>query len=68
VADVALSTRTDKVYPSEAVVTVGDEQNKAMADQLTTAAKERLLNRAGKLAPAHLRAVEEAVRLQLGLG
>ena len=65
---VPLTTQTDRVYPSEALVTVGKKQNKAMADQITTASKERLLNKAGKLSRSDLRAVEEAVRIQLGLG
>jgi mRNA interferase MazF len=65
---VPLTSQTGKVYPSEAMVTVGKKQNKAMADQLTTASKQRLLNKAGKLSRADLRAVESAVRVQLGLG
>ena len=65
---VPITTQTDRVYPSEALVTVGKKQNKAMADQITTASKERLLNKAGKLSRSDLRAVEEVVRIQLGLG
>lgn len=64
---VPLTSRTGKVYPSEAVVTVGKKQNKALADQLTTASKHRLVNKAGKLSRADLRAVENAVRVQLRL-
>ena len=63
---VPLTTQTDKVYPSEAVVTVGRKKSKAMADQLTTASKARLISRVGKLSRSDLRAVEEAVRVQLG--
>ena len=65
---VPLATQTDPVYPSEALVMVGKRRNKAMAAQLTTASKERLLNKAGKLSRSDLRAVEAAVRVQLGLG
>jgi mRNA-degrading endonuclease toxin of MazEF toxin-antitoxin module len=38
-----------------------------MADQLTTVNKERLDNRAGRLSQKHLKAVEEAIRVQLAL-
>ena len=64
---VPLTSQTGRVYPSEALVTVGARQSKAMADQLTTASKQRLLNRVGQLSGADLRAVEAAVRVQLGL-
>ncbi len=64
---VPLTSQTDRVYPSEALVTVGERQSKAMADQLTTASKQRLLNRAGRLSETDLGLVEAAVRTQLGL-
>ena len=64
---VPLTTQTGRIYPSEALVTVGKQQSKAMADQLTTASKQRLLNRAGQLSTSDLHAVEAAVRVQLGL-
>jgi mRNA-degrading endonuclease toxin of MazEF toxin-antitoxin module len=38
-----------------------------MADQLMTVAKERLVNRAGRVAPQELREVERAMRVQLAL-
>ena len=61
-----LTSQTSRAYPSEALVTVGKRQSKAMADQLTTASKRRL-NQAGRLSKANLQAVEAAVRVQLGL-
>ena len=64
---VPLTTKVGRVYPSEAVVMLNDRQNKAMADQLTTASKHRLINRAGKLTNADMRKVEHAVKVQLGL-
>ena len=64
---VPLTSQAGRVYPSEALVRVGKQQSKAMADQLTTASKQRLLNRAGQLSGPDLRAVEAAVRVQLGL-
>lgn len=64
---VPLTSQTARIYPSDALVTVGGRQSKAMADQFTTASTERLMNRAGTLSADDLRAVEAAVRIQLGL-
>jgi mRNA interferase MazF len=65
---VPLTTRVDRVYPSEAVVTLAGRPVKAMADQLTTVAKSRLSNQSGRLSPSDLERVERVVMLQLGLG
>jgi mRNA interferase MazF len=46
---------------------LNDKQNKAMADQLTTVSKLRLINRAGRLTDADMRKVEHAVKVQLDL-
>ena len=64
---VPLSRQTEKVYVSEAVVTLQGRQAKAMADQLTTASKKRLGECLGALSPADLRAVENAVLLHLAV-
>ena len=64
---VPLSSQTARVYPSDALVSVGGQASKAMADQLTTASKRRLVGRLGILADSDLRAVEAAIRIQLGL-
>jgi mRNA interferase MazF len=64
---VPLSSRVDRLYPSEVVVTVNGKPHKAMADQLTTVSKLRLSNRIGKLAASNLVQVERVVKLQLDL-
>lgn len=64
---VPLTTNVRRLYPSEARVTVGEAEHKAMADQLTTVSKRRLTNRAGRLSQEDLRKVERAIRTQLGL-
>lgn len=64
---VPLTTRTDKLYPSEAYVKVGGRRGKAMADQLTTASKSRLLRRMAALTADELVEVERAIRTQLAL-
>ena len=63
---VPLTSNVKRVYPSEAVV-VNEIVNKAMADQLTTVSKQRLINQAGVLSDDDMRKVEHAVRVQLGL-
>jgi mRNA interferase MazF len=64
---VPLTTNVARLYPSEASVYVEDRQNKAMADQLTTVSKQRLLNQVGKLSISDLEKVDRAVKIQLGL-
>lgn len=64
---VPLTSNLDRLYPSEAYVTFDGQQRKAMADQLTTASKQRLIRRAGIAGRSDLEAVERALRIQLGL-
>lgn len=58
----------ERVYPSEALVTLRGKPAKAMADQLTTIGNARLIDLAGRLSPSELHRVELAVMAQLGLG
>lgn len=64
---VPLSTNVSSIYPSEAKVTLNGKPCKAMADQLTTISKLRVLNREGKLSNSDMEKVDEAIRKQLGL-
>ena len=64
---VPLSSKTDKLYPCEARVTVEGGESKAMADQVMTVSKERLTERVGALSPHELHGVDMAMRIQLGL-
>ena len=64
---VPLTTTVDRLYPSEALVTVRRKQHKAMADQLTTVSKRRLQSRAGRLSKIDMGAVEQAIKVQLEL-
>jgi mRNA interferase MazF len=64
---VPLTTNVDRLYPSEAFVTVRGKKHKAMADQLTTVSKSRLDNRVGRLSKADMTAVEDAIKVQLDL-
>lgn len=62
-----LTSNVDRLYPSEALVTVRRKRHKAMADQIATVSKVRLQNRVGRLSEADVGAVEQAIRVQLGL-
>jgi mRNA interferase MazF len=64
---VPLTTRVERVFPSEALVIVRGKKHKAMADQLTTVSKARLKNRVGRLSKEDLKRVEQAIQVQLGL-
>ncbi len=64
---VPLTTRVDRLYPSEAYVTVAGRRSKAMADQLATVSKRRLQSRMGRLGHEDMVALERALKVQLGL-
>jgi len=64
---VPLTSNIDKLYPSEAYAMLNGKQSKAIADQLTTVSKLRLINIEGKLSAADLQKVEQAIRTQLDL-
>ena len=63
---VPLTSNTERLYPSEAYVTIKNRQSKAMADQLTTVSKARLLKCIEKIKIAELRSIERAIKVQLG--
>lgn len=64
---VPLTSRTNHLYPSEALVVLEGKKSKAMADQLATVSKLRLFNRVGILTEDDMRKVEEAVKIQIGI-
>ena len=64
---VPLTSNTERVYPSEALVTVAGRQSKAMADQITTVSKLRLIKKVGTLSSEDMLQLERAIRVQLAL-
>jgi mRNA interferase MazF len=64
---IPLTSSTGRVYPAEALVNVGGHDSKAMADQLTTVAKQRIKDRLGVLSRADMQAVDRVIKIQLGL-
>jgi mRNA interferase MazF len=64
---VPVSSQTAKIYPGETLVTLNGEKRKAMADQITTASKQRLQSRVGILSLTDMKALEGAILFQLGI-
>lgn len=64
---IPLTSKVQRLYPSEASVTVRGKKHKAMADQLTTVSKMRLENSVGRLSKTGMKGVEQAITVQLGL-
>jgi mRNA interferase MazF len=64
---VPISSHVGRLYPAEAYVTVNGERRKAMADQITTASKARLMRQLGALSKDDMEAVARVVCVQLGL-
>ena len=64
---VPLTSKVDRLYPSEVFVNLQGKKSKALADQLTTVSKLRSANLIERLSDSDLRAVESAVKRQLGL-
>jgi mRNA interferase MazF len=64
---IPLTKNTGRLYPSEAIVVVDGKESKAMADQLTTASKERLVNKLGVVSEDEMKSIERIVKIQLGM-
>jgi mRNA interferase MazF len=64
---VPLTTSVGKLYPSETYVTFGRKKAKAMADQLTTVSKRRVINQAGTVSKTEMEGIERAIMIQLAL-
>ncbi len=64
---VPLTGSVGKLYPSESYITLRRKKSKAMADQLTTVSKKRLINQAGSVSKTELEGLERAIMIQLDL-
>jgi len=64
---VPLTSKTDRLYPSEALVIFEGKESKAVADQLATVSKLRLFKRAGLLSEEDMRKIEEVIKIQLDI-
>ena len=64
---VPLTSKTDRLYPSEAVVTFQGKESKAMADQLATVSKVRLSRRGGMVTDEDMHRIEQTIKIQLSI-
>ena len=64
---VPLTSKADRLYPSEAVVVFDGKESKAMVDQLATVSKVRLSLRAGILSSEDMCKIEEVIKIQLDM-
>ena len=64
---VPLTSSTGRQYPGEALVSVDGQSSKAMADQIMAADKARLKSQLGTVNKSDMQAVEDAIRVHLGL-
>ena len=64
---VPFTSNTGRQYPGEAIVSVGVQSSKAMADQIMAADKSRLKNQLGTLSKPDMVAIEDAIKVHLGL-
>lgn len=62
-----LTTNVDSLYPGEALITVREKASRALGDQIRSLDKSRLRSRIETLSQDELAAVDEAVRITLGL-
>ena len=64
---VPLTSNVDRLYPSESIVKVKGKKAKAMADQIATVSKLRLINKHGTIAQSDMPGVDQAIKTQLHL-
>ena len=64
---IPLTSNVDRLYPSEAYISLRGKKAKAMADQLTTVSKKRLINQAGTVSNAEIEGIKRAISIQLDL-
>jgi mRNA interferase MazF len=64
---VPLTSKTERLYPGEAFVTLSGKPGKAMADQIMSADKSRLKNLMDSLSKSDMTALETAILIHLGM-
>ena len=64
---IPLTSKTERLYPSEALIAIDGKESKAMADQLATVSKSRLLSCVGTISQEDMHRVEEAIKIQLAI-
>lgn len=64
---IPITSQIDKIYPGEALISLGKKQGKVMANQMTTVSLLRMDKKLITISKRDLLAVEQAVKLQIDL-
>ncbi len=64
---VPLTSKTDKVYPSETLIDITLTKAKAMADQIATVSKERLIEKMDSLTAKDMNKIKKIIKIQLSV-
>jgi mRNA interferase MazF len=64
---IPLTSNTERLYPSEALVTLNGKKAKAMADQIMAADKSRLTDKIDTLSKENILAIDDAIKIHLSL-
>lgn len=64
---VPLTTNVERLYPSEAYVTLKGKMVKVLADQITTVSKKRLIDMESVITSRDMQGVARAISVQLDL-
>ena len=64
---VPLTSKVDRLYPSESYVKVKGKKAKAMADQIATVSKLRLNSKQATISKSDMSGVDAAIKTQLNL-
>ena len=64
---IPITSNIKRLYPSEAYITLNRKKGKAMADQLATVSKIRLINRVGILSSEDMLKIGDAIKTHLDL-
>jgi len=64
---IPLTSKVDRVYPSEILVTIGRQTSKAMANQIQTADRERFIRFLGRISKEEMFHVNRVLKIQLDL-
>lgn len=64
---IPLSSKTSRIYPSEAKILFQGKENKAMADQIRTISKRLLISRIASLPLEEMKKIENKIKLFLEL-
>ena len=64
---IPLTSQIDRIYPGEVLISLGKKQGKVMANQITTVSLFRMDKKLTTVSKRDLLAVEQAIKLQIGL-